>query len=110
MKKNLLITAIIIVAIILLIIYVNTKKSPTTSEEIAKCIGENSVLYIQLGCPACQKQEELFGENSQFLTKVDCLYERDKCEGIEKTPTWIIDGEKYIGVQSIEKLQSLTGC
>ena len=87
-----------------------SKKHPETPENIVKCIGENSELYGQLGCSACKKQEELFGENSKYLTIIDCWNEREKCLEIEYTPTWIIKGEKYVGVQSIEKLKELTGC
>lgn len=110
MKKETLWTIGIIIAIILLSYFILSKEHPKTSEEIAKCIGENSVLYVQLGCHACTKQEEIFGENYQYLNSVDCFYERDKCTEIAVTPTWIINGEKITGAQSIEKLQNLTGC
>lgn len=81
------------------------------SEEVAKWIGEHSVLYVQAGCHACKVQEDLFGENYKYLNTVDCLKDIQACInlGIEATPTWIIDGEKYVGVQSIEKLKELTG-
>jgi hypothetical protein len=81
-----------------------------TDEEITKCIGENSVLYTRLGCHFCQVQEEAFGENYQYLTTIDCFYNQEECTGITSTPTWVIKGEKYEGVQSLEKLKELTGC
>jgi uncharacterized protein YxeA len=109
MKKN-LITIIIILGVIILSIVIINKPHPETPEEVAKCIGKNSVLYIKLGCNACKIQEEMFGENYEYLTIIDCFYERDKCSEIIFTPTWIIKGEKYEGVQSIEKLKELTGC
>ena len=86
------------------------KPSPETSKEITECIGKNSKIYVQLGCHACESQEELFGDNYQYLNIIDCFYEREKCEGIESTPTWIIKGEKHTGVQPISTLQELTGC
>ena len=104
------ITPIIIIAIVSLAFFVISKNKNETPDEIAKCIGKNSILYIQLGCSACKTQENLFGESYQYLTKVDCWFERDKCTEIQKTPTWIIKGEKYEGVQSIEKLKELTNC
>jgi len=110
MKKNNLITFVIIIAIIIFAFFAINKSSPETTEEIAKCIGENSVLYTQLGCSHCEEQEEMFGDHLQYLNVIDCFYERDKCDEIIATPTWIIDGEKYEGVQTIEKLQELTGC
>ena len=110
MKKNNLITFVIIIAIIIFAFFAINKSSPETTEEIAKCIGENSILYVQLGCHFCKVQEDMFGENYQYLNTIDCFYESEKCGEITVTPTWIIKGEKVEGVQTIEKLQELTGC
>lgn len=89
-----------------------TKETPETDAEIAKCIGENSELYSQLGCRACKAQEELFGENYQYLNVIDCFFEKEKCIELEitGTPTWIIKNERLVGVQSISQLQNSTGC
>ena len=103
-------TLLIIAGVIILSIIILNRSHPETQETLVKCIGENSELYGQLGCGACKKQEELFGENSQYLNIIDCWFEQEKCSGIEYTPTWIINGEKYTGVYSIEKLKELTGC
>lgn len=111
MKKNWITWLVILGVIIIAIVVLATKNSHTeTPEGISKCIGEKSVLYIQLGCLACEAQKNLFGENIKYLTLIDCFYEKEKCSGIEGTPTWEIKGEKYKGIQSIEKLQELTGC
>ncbi len=110
MKKKSWITLAVIGIVILIAVIILTRSHPGTSEEIAKCIGKHSELYIQLGCSACQAQENMFGKNTKYLTIIDCWFEREKCSGIEYTPTWIIKGEKYTGVQSIETLQNLTGC
>lgn len=103
-------TAIVIFIVIILAIMIMTKPHPETNMEVAKCIGENSKLYIQLGCHACELQEDMFGDNYQYLTVIDCWFESDKCVGIEVTPTWIIKGSKYTGIQEISTLQELTGC
>jgi len=108
-KKGWVSLAIILVVIIIAIIIIN-KPHPETSKEVAECIGKNSKLYVQLGCHACESQEELFGDSYQYLNVIDCFYERDKCEGITGTPTWVIKGEKYEEVLSISILQELTGC
>ncbi|MBU2052737.1 MAG: hypothetical protein ABIJ14_02545 [Nanoarchaeota archaeon] len=108
-KKNWWTIGIIIVVLIFSY-FTLTNDAPVTDEEVAKCLGDNSVLYTQLGCHACETQQEMFGDNYQFLNKIDCFYDKEKCVGIEATPTWLIDGEKYRGVQSVEKLKELTGC
>ncbi len=105
-----LISILVIIAVVLLAIFLINNKKPETPDEIAKCIGRNSVLYTQLGCHACESQKNLFGESYQYLNKIDCWFEGDKCSDIQKTPTWLIKGEKYEGVQSIDKLKELTGC
>ena len=112
MKKGSLITIVIITAIIIFVVYVKTQPSPETPEEVVKCIGENSILYIQLGCHACKTQEDIFGENYQYLNIIDCWFEQNKCaeKQITAIPTWIIQGKKYEGVKSIETLKGLTGC
>ena len=110
MKKSNLITIAVIV-VVLILVAILTRGSPTgnVTKGVAQYIGDNSVLYVQKGCHACETQEEIFGENNEYLTIIDCFYEREKCEGITHTPTWIINGEKYVGVKSIDELKELTG-
>jgi glutaredoxin len=117
MRKEKFVTIGIIVLVLIIagaIIYAkNTgfvvKDFPSEAE--AKWIGEHSVLYAQTGCIHCKEQEDLFGTNTKYLNMVDCLEDVQVCVnlGIEGTPTWIINGQKYVGVQSIEKLKELTG-
>jgi len=113
MKYKKWITWVIVFLVLFVAFYTILSRTidvPETDEEIVRCIGENSVLYIQLGCHACETQEDLFGENYQYLTVVDCFYEQDICPNIGYTPTWIIGDERITGVQSIDDLKDLTGC
>ena len=112
MRRGNLVTALIIIAVIVLAVYAMTRNNANTDEELAKCIGSKSTLYIQKGCFACQKQEELFGETYKYLNVVDCLVDRQKCidKEITATPTWVINNEKLVGVRTIEKLKELTNC
>jgi len=112
MKKNTWINALVVlmVLIIALVILLHSSSTPKTSEELAKCIGERSTVYVQLGCPHCADQERMFGDYAHYLNEIDCFYERDKCTGIKGTPTWVIDGKMYEGTKSIKTLANLTGC
>lgn len=104
-------TIAIIVGVIILSYFVLTKPpGELTSKEVAECIAENSVVYEQLGCHACETQQELFGENYQYLNTVDCFFEREKCSNVRATPTWVINGKAIEGVQQIDTLRELTGC
>lgn len=109
MKKSTTITTAIILAVLILAYFIITKNNHT-DEQTTKCIAEKSWLYVQLGCHACKIQEEIFGDDYKYLRTIDCWFEQDKCSDISRTPTWIINGETYVGVQSIEKLKELTGC
>ena len=110
MKKKSGITLVVIVGVIILAIILMNRPKNNVPEEITKCIGENSKLYVQLGCHACKTQEEIFGEDYQYLDVIDCFYEKDKCADIQATPTWVINNEKITGVKTIEELKELTGC
>ena len=108
MKKS-WITVLIILGVIILSTIILSRGNGV-SQQTATCIGQNSELYVQLGCNACKTQEEMFGENKKYLNIIDCWFERNKCGEITHTPTWIIQGKRYEGVQSIEKLKELTRC
>ncbi len=81
-------------------------------KELAKCIGENSMIYVSTGCSYCEKQKAMFGDNFKELNSVDCAFIPEKCReaGVTTVPTWVINGEKIRGVQDIEKLKELTNC
>ena len=111
-KKSWL-TFIIIVAIIIISIFIiKNRGGNEVGDELAKCIASKSELYVQKGCIHCKTQEEMFGSSFKYLKTTDCFYERETCaeKEITATPTWIINQQKIVGVQSIEKLKELTGC
>jgi glutaredoxin len=111
-KSNIITLVIIIAIIIFSFIILNTNNKAEISKETAKCIGDKSTLYVQLGCPHCEDQKEMFGENLQHINVIDCYYEKEKCisQNISMIPTWDISDKYYVGVQSIDKLKTLTGC
>ena len=111
MKRGLW-TGIIILIIIVFSIYILSKNGGNENEQLAKCIASKSTLYIQTGCFACQKQEGIFGETYKYLNTVDCSVEGDVCltNEIMATPTWLINGEKYVGYIGLDNLKELTGC
>lgn len=109
-KQTPIISIIIILGVLAISLLIIFKPQVSTDEKVVQCIGKNSILYTQTGCPHCVTQEKMFGENLKDLNRIDCIYEREKCSDIMGTPTWIIKDKKYSGVQSISKLKELTGC
>jgi hypothetical protein len=112
MKKKYLgvVTVVIILAVAAIAYFALTKQQAGTSVDIAKCIGKNSILYVQYGCSHCKTQEEMFGDNVKYLNMIDCFYTPENCSEITATPTWVINNQKYIGTKSIQDLQNLTNC
>lgn len=92
--------------------FINKEKmTPKENEdEFFKCLSRVSTLYLQKGCSHCTTQKNILGEGIKYLNTVDCMQEREKCSKIPGTPSWIINGEMFIGVQSIEKLKSISKC
>jgi len=110
-KRNALIILVVIAAIVIVIL-TNNNNSTSASDELAKCIASKSVVYVQTGCHACEAQEALFEDSYQYINEIDCVTDRDSCTqaGITATPTWVIDGQNYVGVQYLDRLKELTGC
>lgn len=106
------ITFFVILAVVIIAYFILTGRtnSPTASASVAQCIGNKSAVYVQLGCSACKAQEDMFGNNYKYVNSTDCFYFPEKCQNITATPTWIINGKTYIGVQNIDNLKNLTGC
>lgn len=86
-------------------------------EALAKYMTKQGmVLYGAYWCPHCKEQKELFGDAAQFLDYVECDAKGvganpDECvaKGIEGYPTWIYNGQKYSGTQSIDTLAKIVG-
>jgi uncharacterized membrane protein/glutaredoxin len=67
-------------------------------------------------CPHCMEQKELFGASARELPYVECspggpqAPQARACEqmGIKSYPTWIINGERYTGTQSLDNLAQIS--
>jgi len=76
------------------------------------CIAESATLYATESCGYCRMQKDMFGTNAELLNIIDCDKDRDSCieAGIRAFPTWIVDGEKYVGVKTEDQLKEFTKC
>lgn len=86
---------------------------PGSYDDFAKCLTEkNATMYGAEWCQSCKEQKMLFGKSFKYVNYVECPQNPGLCKekGIERYPTWIINGAKYLGVRSIETLSSFTGC
>jgi len=109
------VTIIIILSIVVLtflIIKYPIKPQSDLDCDTMCCIGNNSILVALKGCGACHAQTEILGDNIDDFNIIYCNEDEQFCidNQIMAVPTWIINEEKYVGVQSIDKLKELTNC
>jgi glutaredoxin len=91
---------------------------PSPEEQLAVHLTQTgAVMYATYWCPYCQRQEALFGETAfQYIERVECdpqgeNPQPDRCReaGVRGLPTWIINGQNYPGLRSLEELAELSG-
>lgn len=72
----------------------------------------NAKFYGAGWCPHCKEQKEMFGSSVKRVPYVECspggpgTPQAAVCTaaGVESYPTWTIDGQRYVGTQSLENL------
>jgi len=117
-KKITIYSIMVIIVILITYLAVANAKKPGKYDDFAQCLTkEGAVEYGAFWCPNCAKQKEMFGKSFKYITYVECdargkdaqplLCQENNIKGY---PTWNINGTKYEGVQSLERLSSLTGC
>lgn len=115
-KKSLRTTYFIIgfVAFVALLFWIASPSSSNENETFAQCLTESGVkMYGTDWCQYCQQQKSMFGNKAfKLVDYVNCDFNQAECNeaGIQGYPTWIINGETYQGIQSLQTLSSLTGC
>lgn len=105
-KPITLFIALIIVIGISYMIY-SYNASPGKYDSFAKCLAEKSVMYGAIEwCQYTKQQANMFGKSFKYINYKNF----QQGPSIKITPTWIINDQRYEGVQSFEKLSTLTGC
>jgi hypothetical protein len=94
-------------------------KNPKQLDDFAKCLTEkNAVMYGSSTCLHCEEQREMFGKSFSHVRYVECSVRGSRqmsalCASaqIKFVPTWIFaDGQRRVGVVSLEELSKRTGC
>jgi uncharacterized membrane protein len=68
--------------------------------------------YGAFWCPACKQQKEMFGSSAERIPYVECspggqrapVAQVCRDARVESYPTWTIDGQRLVGVQTLEAL------
>lgn len=85
-------------------------------DSFAQCLTDKGIkFYGSSGCGYCEKQKEMFGDAAKYLPYIECADEETRylCEEAEigPVPAWDFpDGQRALGLQSLEKLAELSGC
>ena len=92
---------------------------PRDPDAFARCLAKKKAfMYGSYLCPHCEDQKKLFGSSFRYVAYVECSVPGSRqvtfpcmAEQIRYTPTWIFqDGERRVGVQSLQALSQKTGC
>ncbi len=89
----------------------NAWQPKTAYDLFSECLSsKNATFYGTESCSHCREQKAVL--NSSEMPYVSCDMNPVLCTkiGIKAYPTWIIAGKSYLGVQSIEDLENITGC
>jgi hypothetical protein len=113
--KNKIIGLIVLVVIAALIVVVVANywfPDVGHDEGVMKCIGQNSVLYASKICRHCAQQKQILGDYLDLFNVVECTENQQACvdAGVEYVPTWVINGERHVGVFEIDELRDFAGC
>lgn len=94
-----------------------TNENSDYLEKLAKFMTDQGmVIYGSYQSPETKSQKDLFGESSQFLNYVECdatgtSANSDECisQNVNVYPTWIYNGTKYVGIQTLSDLARYVG-
>ena len=83
------------------------------AEHLAK---SEAKFYGASWCPHCSEQKHLFGSSEKRIPYVECSPGGPKApqapvckeKNIQSYPTWIINGQRYTGIQPLDTLAQLT--
>lgn len=82
-------------------------------DQLAKCMTEKGVImYGADTCSHCIEQKKSFKGSFELINYVECRKNQAECEKAEimSTPTWLINGKKYVGKKSLSELAERSGC
>ncbi|MFW5852717.1 MAG: hypothetical protein ACOCUR_01695 [Nanoarchaeota archaeon] len=84
---------------------------------LAGCIVDSDAKFYGTDwCGYCSQQKEMLGDiftqySNQFYVACDGAGSSEcNAAGIRGYPTWIINGQEYVGMQSLETLADATNC
>ncbi|MBI4453668.1 hypothetical protein HY636_03415 [Candidatus Woesearchaeota archaeon] len=104
-NRKIVIISVSIIAVLLISTWITYYfLTPGKYDDFAKCLAEKgAVMYGEDWCQYTNAQKAMFGKSFKYIN-----YQVKT--GLNKRPTWVIDGKTYETVQSFQRLSELTGC
>ena len=112
-KRYFILLGLIIAIIIISLTFYIRAQAPGKYDNFAQCLTEKgAIIYGNDYCQYTNQQLNFFGKSKKYLDYVKCIDNKELCDskGVEITPTWEINGQILEGVQSFERLSTLSGC
>ena len=113
-KRTNIIIALLVLLIISTIFTINYLKERTDpeSDEVLKCIAENSILIVSKTCSHCANQKLILGEGLKYFEMIDVADHPEVWDEYDLlgVPAWIIGDEIHYGTKEIKTLKDLTEC
>ena len=111
----LIVIGVLAISIIIILLRASSQTNNLPSwvdDSMVKCISQSNLLFKTLVCSHCKEQEQILGKYYNSFNKVDCIDNAEICSqnNVTGVPTWIINGQHYIGVKSWDELKNITGC
>lgn len=95
------------------------EEKPVVTLGFAECLtSKGATLYGAYWDSSTKKQKDYFGAEIAKISYVECGVQGDfraqdkVCEdaGILAYPTWVVNNQKHMGIQTLQQLAQLTGC
>ncbi|NEQ48946.1 MAG: hypothetical protein F6K11_02275 [Leptolyngbya sp. SIO3F4] len=91
--------------------------APSYESQLAEYLSNTDAkMYGAYWCPHCARQKNIFGNAAPLIPYIECDArgvnpQVDLCNavGINAYPTWQINGQFYLGAQSLKRLAILSG-
>jgi len=103
-KKRMVLGIVVGLLVLVSAVSAYSALTPGDWDDFAKCLTSyGAKMYGEDWCQYTNAQKGMFGKSFKYV-------DYEVKQGLNKRPTWEIDGKRYETVQSFQRLSALTGC
>ena len=110
-----LIVAVAVAVTVAFLFWPKSALAPGTAarQAFAACLTQKGMtMYGDDACPNCQAQKQMFQQDFEQISYVNCVFHQDECgqKNLPGYPVWMRDGKQFPGVQNFSELAQISGC